>query len=335
MEMKTIVRKLILVLLVSCIVTAGVFAGGQQGGAKAGDQIVIGVAMQDVAGMTRYMVTGMREYLKTNAPNVRITVVTAENDASKQQEQVQMFVTQGVNAIVLNPVDMKMSVAAVDIAARANIPVITLNTVSENKSVKAHVGSDDREAGRLQMERLILASKEKGPANPRMAYVNAALGHSAQVLREEAYKEVLGKHPEVKLIVEGTANWYADQAQVLVENWLQKYPGEIDAIAAQSDYMLQGVVTAVRNAGLAGKILLAGMDCDTTIMGYIQQGIVDDSIWQDFIGQGEWALRLAIDAAQGKPVSDHMIPYEVCTSANVDGYIQQLKNNDALMKQYY
>jgi ABC-type sugar transport system substrate-binding protein len=333
--MKEIVRKVILTLLILCIVVAGAFAGGQQGGNKAGDQIVIGVAMQDVIGMTRYMVTGMREYLKTGAPNVKITVVTAENDASKQQEQVQMFVTQGVNAIILNPVDMKMSVAAVDIAAKANIPVITLNTVSENKSIKAHVGSDDMEAGRLQMERLIQACKEKGIANPRMAYVNGALGHSAQVLREKAYKEVLSKHPEVKLVVQGTANWYADQAQVLVENWLQKYPDGIDAIAVQSDYMLQGVATAVKNAGLAGKILLGGMDCDTTIMGYIQQGVADDSIWQDFIGQGEWALRLAIDAAQGKPVSDHMIPYEVCTKANVDSYIQQLKNNDALMKQYY
>ena len=200
--MKRVIRKVILVLLILCIAAAGAFAGGKQGGDKAGDQIVIGVAMQDVIGMTRYMVTGMREYLKANSPNVKITVVTAENDASKQQEQVQMFVTQGVNAIVLNPVDMKMSVAAVDIAAKANIPVITLNTVSENKSVKAHVGSDDREAGRLQMERLIQACKEKGLANPRMAYVNAALGHSAQVLREEAYKEVLGKHPEVKLVVE-------------------------------------------------------------------------------------------------------------------------------------
>jgi ABC-type sugar transport system substrate-binding protein len=333
--MKGIVRKMVLALLILCVAAAGVFAGGQQGGDKAGDQIVIGVAMQDIIGMTRYMVTGMREYLKANAPNVKITVVTAEADASKQQEQVQMFVTQGVNAIILNPVDMKMSVAAVDIAAKANIPVITMNTVSENKSVKAHVGSDDREAGRLQMERLVEACKEKGLANPRMAYVNAALGHSAQVLREEAYKEVLGKHPEVKLVVDGVANWYADQAQVLVENWFQKYPNGIDAIAAQSDYMLQGVITAVKNAGLAGKILLAGMDCEIPIMEYIQQGIVDDSIWQDFIGQGEWALRLAIDAAQGKPVSDHIIPYEVCTKANVDSYIQQLKNNDALMKQYY
>lgn len=333
--MKNITHKMMLAFLVLYFAAGGAFAAGRQDGGRAGDQIVIGVAMQDVAGMPRYMVTGMREYLKTNAPNVRITVVTAENDASKQQEQVQMFVTQGVNAIILNPVDMKMSVAAVDIAARANIPVITLNTVSDNKSVKAHVGSDDREAGRLQMERLIQAAKEKGLATPRMAYVNAALGHSAQILREEAYKEALGKHPEVQLVVEGTANWYADQAQVLVENWLQKYPNEIDAIAAQSDYMLQGVVTAVKNAGLAGKILLGGMDCEIPIMEYIQQGVVDDSIWQDFIGQGEWALRLAIDAAQGKPVSDHIIPYEVCTRANVDSYIQQLKNNDALMKQYY
>jgi ABC-type sugar transport system substrate-binding protein len=331
--MGRIVRKVLVVFLILYIAAAGAFAAGQQGGAKTGE-IVIGVAMQDVVAMPRYMVTGIREYAKT-VPNVRVTVVTAENDAAKQQEQVQMFVTQGVNAIIMNPVDMKMSVAAVDIAAKANIPVITVNTVSENKSVKAHVGSDDREAGRLQMERLIQACKEKGIANPRIAYVNAALGHSAQVLREEAYKEVLGKHPEVKLVVEGTANWYADQAQVLVENWLQKYPDGIDAIAAQSDYMLQGVLTAVKNAGLAGKILLAGMDCEVPILEAIQQGSVDDSIWQDFIGQGEWALRLAIDAAQGKPVADRMIPYEVCTKSNVDSYTQRLKKNDELMKQYY
>ena len=145
-----------------------------------------------------------------------------------------------------------------------------------------------------------------GPAAPRVAYITAVLGHSAQVLMEKAYKEELAKNPNAKLVVQNTADWSGEKALQLVENCIQTYrqgddPG-IDMIAAHADCILVAAITAVENAGLAGKILLSGIDADMPVLEKIKAGVVDNTIWNDGIAQGETALKVAIDAANGRPV---------------------------------
>jgi len=174
------------------LATGFAFARGQR---QQSGKIVIAACMQgNQSGFVRYMVSGMYEYQKANAPDIDLKVVYADDDPAKQQSQVEQFVSEGVNAIILNPVDKVQSAAAVDFAAAHKVPLITINTISDSKNVTAHVGSDDIEAGTLQMERLLKVA----PANPRVAYINAVIGHSAQVLREQAYKQVLAKNPQVR-----------------------------------------------------------------------------------------------------------------------------------------
>lgn len=295
------------------------------------DSLVIGVCIQgNQSGFVIYGLSGMYEYQKKSAPNVKLEMVYADDDPAKQQSQVENFVSQKVDAIILNPVDKVQSTAAVDFAYEAGVPVITMNTTSDSQHVTAHVGSDDVEAGRLQMERLLSVA----PPDAKVAYVDAVLGHSAQVFRSQGYGEILGKYPNAELIVHNTANWSGEEALRLVENWIQTYP-RIDVIAAQADCILAGVITAVENAGLGGKILLGGMDCDMPIMLKIKEGIVDNSVWQDGYGQGEYSLRLAIEAAKGNPVSDYMIPFELCTPDNVDEYIAKAEARNALAAKYF
>jgi len=295
------------------------------------DKLVIGCAMQgNQSTFIQYIAAGMWKYQKENAPNVTLDVVFADDDAAKQVSQIETFISKKVDAIVLNPVDKVQSAAAVDAAAEAGIPVITVNTIADSKNVTAHVGSDDIEAGRLQMQRLIDVCGK----NAKVAYVNAVLGHSAQVFREIGYKEILEANPSVELVAVDTANWSADEALKLVENWLQSGK-QIDAIACQADCQLLGVITAVENAGMIGKIKLSGMDCVNEVLDAIEEGKVDSSIWQDGVGQGEHSIRLAIEAAQGKQISDYMIPYEVCTKDNLDHYRKLAAERDELAKQYF
>ncbi|MGI6776679.1 MAG: substrate-binding domain-containing protein [Acetivibrionales bacterium] len=297
----------------------------------ADDKLVIGCAMQgNQSTFIQYIAAGMWKYQKENAPNVTLDVVFADDDAAKQVSQIETFIAKKVGAIVINPVDKVQSAAAVDAAAEVGIPVITVNTISDSKNVTAHVGSDDVEAGKLQMQRLIdVCGKD---AN--VAYVNAVLGHSAQVFREIGYKEILDANPTVKLAAVDTANWSAEEALKLVENWLQSGK-QIDAIACQADCQLLGVITAVENAGMIGKIKLSGMDCVNEVMDAIEDGRVDSSIWQDGVGQGEHSIRLAIDAANGKAIEDYMIPYEVCTKDNIEKYRKLAAERDALAKEYF
>ena len=232
-------------------------------------QTVIGISMQgNQSGFIQYITSGMWEYQKNNAADIKLEVVFADDDAAKQLAQVETFISKKVNAIIINPVDKVQSAVAVDAAADAKIPVFTVNTTTTSKKVTAHIGSDDVESGILQMDRLISVAGPKA----RVAYVDAVLGHSAQVGRSEGYGISLKKNPEATLVVHDTGNWSGDESMKLVENWLQS-GRQIDAIACMADVQLIGVVTAVKNANMAGKIKLAGMDCDPLIMGYIKEGL--------------------------------------------------------------
>ena len=160
--------------------------------AMAEDQIYIGVSMQgNQSGFIQYITSGVWEYQANNAPDVKLEVVFADDDAAKQLSQVETFVSKGVDAIVINPVDKVQSAVAVDFAFEKGIPVVTVNTLSDSKNVAAHVGSDDVESGRLQMQRLL----DVCGADMKVVYVDAVLGHSAQIGRAQGYKEVLDANP--------------------------------------------------------------------------------------------------------------------------------------------
>jgi len=294
-------------------------------------QVVLGITMQgNQSGFVQYITSGMWEWQKKNAPNVKMEVVFADDDATKQLSQVETFISEKVDAIIINPVDKVQGATAVDEAAAANIPVLTVNTLTTSTKVTAHVGSDDVQSGYLQMNRIIKVIGEKG----KVAYVDAVLGHSAQIGRKAGYKKALAEHPGVTLVVPDVGNWSGDESMKLVEDWLQSGK-QFDAIACMADVQLIGVVTAIKNANKAGKIVLAGMDCDPLVMGYIKQGIVDDSIWQDGVGQGANVVRLALDAVKGKKIADFYLPYEVCTKANLAHYLDLAKDRDALAKKYF
>lgn len=302
----------------------------EAGGGEA-KELHIGVSMQgNQSGFVQYFTSAMYEYQATKAPEVNMEVVFADDDPSKQFSQIETFVSKKVDAIIMQPVDKTQGAAAVDLAAEAGIPLITLNTITDSPNNTAHVGCDDVQSGELQLERILEVCGE----DAKIGYVDATLGHSAQVQRAEGYQNILAKHPNATLVVHDTGNWSAEESMRLVENWLQSGK-EFDAILCMADCQLTGVITAVENADKLDAIKLAGMDCDPVILQAIKDGKVDCSIWQDGIAQGEMALKVAIDAAQGKEVHDVIIPYEVCTKDNLEEYEAKAAERDALAKKYF
>jgi ABC-type sugar transport system substrate-binding protein len=319
--------RVVAVLALFCLTTGFAFAGGarQNSGKK-----VIGVCMQgNQTGFISYQVAAMYEYLKNNQINdIELRFVYADDDAEKQQSQVEQFVSQGVDCIILGPVDYVQSATAIDYSIDNGVPIITLANRSSSKRATGHAGSNDIQAGTMQMERII----KMGAKN--VAYITAVLGHSVQINREQGYKNVLAKNPNVKLVVQNTANWSTDEALRLVENWLQTYPGQIEGIVANSDSLIKGAITACENAGLGGKILLSGVAGDIPVMEKIKAGMCDSTLWKDGIGEGEWALRLAIDVVNGKPIKDVDVPFVEVTKENVDEMMKRSRERDALAAKY-
>lgn len=297
----------------------------------ADDKIVIGCTMQgDETGFVHYLVSGIYNYQETEAPDVEVEVVFADYDAATQLSQVETFVSQGVDAIIINPVDMTQSAGAVDYAAEAGVPIITVNTGTDSTNNTAHVGSDDVESGYLEMQYLLSIAGE----NAKVAYVDAALGHSAQIARAEGFNKALAEVPSAELVIHDTANWSADETLTLVENWLQAGQ-EFGVLAHMCDNQAFGAITAIENAGMTGKILLGGIDCDPIMMDHVKNGVAACTVWQDGIGQGSNALRVAIEAAKGNAVEDFFVPFELVTADNLAEFEARAAERDALAAKYF
>ena len=102
-------------------------AGGEK------KELHIGITMQgNQSGFVQYFTSAMYEYQATQAPDVNMEVVFADDDPSKQFSQVETFVSKKVDAIIIQPVDRTQGAAAVDLAAEAGIPIITINTITDS-----------------------------------------------------------------------------------------------------------------------------------------------------------------------------------------------------------
>ncbi len=312
------------VVLFACVCCALSMLGAQS-------KITIGVSIQgNKSTFMQYVVSGMMDYVK-DKKNVELLVVYAEDRPDKQVGQVENFVAQKVNAIIMNPVDSAASAAAVDAAVKAKIPIITVNTKTDNqKLATAFSGSDDVEAGQIQMENLAKMINFKG----NVVFLHGAMGHSAQVARRIGYMNTLKKYPNMKLLYEQSADWQTDKAQVIMENWLQMGK-PIAAVATNCDTMAIGAQNAIDDAKMTGKIFVSGMDAIPDVMTSIQNGVIASTLWQDGIGQGAKSVELAIKAANKTKVTDVYVPFEIVTKSNIDKFMKRADDRDALVKKYF
>lgn len=316
------IKKMLLVL--GCSLCAASFAYAE-------GKITIGATIQgNKSTFMQYVVSGMNEAAKEQK-DVELVIVYADDRADKQLGQVDNFVAQKVGAIIINPVDRAGSAAAIDAAVKAGIPIITVNTQTQNqKLATAFSGSDDVEAGQLQMERLAKSIGYKG----NVVFLHGAMGHDAQVSRRVGYMNVLKKYPEMKLLYEQSAEWQTDKAQSIMENWLQAGK-PIAAVAANCDTMAVGAQNAIDAAKQRGKIVVSGMDAIPDVMKSIGDGVVDSTLWQDGIAQGSNAVKIAIKAAKGEKVSNVMVPFEVVEKGNLAKFQKRATDRDALVKKYF
>ncbi len=277
----------------------------------------IGVAM---ALFDDNFLTNIREAMAAHAEqmdDVNLQFEDAQADIGKQINQVQNFVAQGVDAIIVNPADTAATQAITDMVAASGIPLVYVNRGPEQKNLPEKVvvvESDHLVAGRLQMEALAECMGKKG----NVAIMLGELASNATQQRTAGNKEVIEKLPEIKVVQEQTANYQRNQAIDLMTNWITM--GEqIDAVAANNDEMAIGAILAMQQAGTSpDQVCVGGVDAPADALDYMEQGLLDVTVFQDAKGQGRGALDAAIKLAKGEQVEQHtMIPYELVTPKNI------------------
>lgn len=280
-------------------------------------QAVIGVSLLNLSSEFIVMLNKAMQ-ARAGELKVKLIVNDAQRNAERQVQQVESFIAQKVDAILLNPCEFEASSPAVDKAKAAGIPIVSVN--SETRSVPtAFVGSRDEESARLAME--YIARRLNGRGNVLM--MHGFMGQAAQIKRDRGAREILDKNPGLKLLAHQSAEWDRAKAMNLMENWIQAYGAQINAVFAQNDEMGMGALIALEQGKLKDKVVVASVDAIADALQAVKQGRLDATVFQDAKGQGGRAVETALKIVQGQPFEKAVfIPFQLVTRENADQFLK-------------
>jgi inositol transport system substrate-binding protein len=149
------------------------------------------------------------------------------------------------------------------------------------------------------------------------------MGQAAQIKREQGAREVLTQYPGLKLLAHQTGEWDRAKAMSLMENWVQSYGSQINAVFAHNDEMGLGAVKALTDAGLKAKVIVVSIDAIPDALQAVKKGSLDATIFQNAEQQGSKAIETAIKAANNQDYDKQtLIPFQLVTKENVAKFLK-------------
>lgn len=306
--------KLIAELALACAVSVSALSAGA---AFAADKFVVGYAnMADTDVFVMARKNAFIEAAKSDA-DIEVNFSDANNDASKQLDQIDNFIAQKVNAIVVVPVDYQGIVPGVEKANAAGIPVIALGIQSAGGKY-TFVGSKNIEAGRLQGEFM----KANLPKDAKILYLEGTPGLSHTQERKKGFEEALGRS-DITTLASLSANYDRAEGMKVTEDWIQSFP-KFDGIIAANDQMALGALEALKGADRLEGVLISGVDGVPDALTAIKAGEMSQTIFQDAAGQAKAAFEVVEGIKKGEqPPAEKLVPFASITNENVDQFIKK------------
>lgn len=285
-------------------------------------RIGVSIARVDDNFMT-YVRNGLEEAAKQE--DVQIQFEDAQGDVVRQLNQVEGFLNQKVDAVIVLPVDTAATANMTRAAVAANKPLVYVNRHPDERNLPkgvVTVASNDIEAGQLQMH--FLAEKLGGKGT--LAIIMGDLAQNATHDRTEGVKQVLKDYPGIKVVEQQSAEWQRNKGMDLTSNWLLAGT-HFDAIVANNDEMAIGAAMALQQAGKAkGEIAIVGIDGLPDGLAAIRRGMLAASVFQDPRAQASSALQAAIKMIKGESVdSEVWVPFQLIKPDQVAVFEQRYK----------
>jgi ABC-type sugar transport system substrate-binding protein len=282
-------------------------------------EYTIGVTIWDVSSTPAAVpiVEGMKEAAKQDG--VTILLSDPKWDASAQVDNIRDFVTRGVNAIAVFPIDIVGVIPAVEEAQKAGVPVVAALGAIEGLP---YVGVDDLEYGRVHA-RLMLEAMKDIKGRKRIGIFRGTAGGSPDRLRMQGMQEVFkasGQDIEIESV---TADWIPEKALTGFQDLLQRYPnkGDLALVTSMGNCMVPPSIDWAKKNGRE-EIIFTTMDLCKADEEAVQNGTLYGVAFQDVRQMG----RLVIDTivAMNKASDYHTLPefarnppIIVCTRATV------------------
>ncbi len=248
-----------------------------------------------------------------------LSVSDAQDDAQQQADDIQDFITQAVDVILINPVDSAAIVPSIEAANEAGIPVFTVDRGADGGEVVTHIASDNVLGGRLAAEYLF----EQVGGEGTVAQLEGVPGASATNDRGQGFQEALDGAPGIELASSQTANFNREEGYNVAQNLFQA-TSDLAGIFAQNDEMALGAVEAAEEAGLTD-LVIVGFDATDDALAAIADGRMAGTVAQQPALMGELGVDLAVDfLVEGQELTP-IVPVEVAvvTTANVDDFLPE------------
>lgn len=239
----------------------------------------------------------------------------ANGDVSKQNNDIQDLITQGVSAIIINPVNPEAVAPSLDAAKAAGIPVITVDRPVSSGAV-AHIGRDNKAMGKLVGEAVVARLKADGVTHAKIIEIQGDAGGSVMADRRDGFHAALEGSGHT--IVEGPyAEYIRANAVTAMQDLLQANP-DVKVVYAHNDDMALGALQVLKESG-RNDVLVAGVDGLSEALGVMAEGgpYVATAL-NDPQYLGDVTIQVAREVAAGKSVPAFVdAGSQAVTAANV------------------
>ena len=268
--------------------------------------------------------TAVRASMKERAQQlgVQIQFEDAENDIGRQLNQIQNFIAQHVDAIIVNPVDTDATPRISRLAVNAGIPLVYVNRMPADRQLPprvSFVGSNETESGTLQMTEVCRLLGGKGD----IVVLMGELTNQSARQRTQDIEDVIARPAcrGIRIVDRQAADWKRTAAADLVTNWLSAGLRPA-AVVANDDEMAIGAIQALRQAKLLGSTIVAGIDATADGLAEMKAGALRLTVFQNAPAQGRGALDTALKLVRHEPVPSFVwVPFELVTRDNLARYL--------------
>lgn len=291
----------------------------------AAKNVVIGAPMVAFSDKWQtYLQDAIRDFDKAH-DDVEFKLSDANNDPAKLLSDVETFIDQKVDALLVVPTDPNIIKVIGKKAQKAKIPLVIVNRRpldEDMKYVTSYVGSDEIEGGKIQANYIVKALQNK-PAEA--AILMGVLGLDATTKRTQGNKDVFANNKNIKVIAEQEGKWDRAKGLEIAENLIAANKN-LNVIVSNNDEMAIGAVLASRKLGLKDEdVTIIGLDATPDALEYLGKGL-DATVFQSAQGQGAGGAEMAYRAAKGEEVPHiKWVPFELVTPDKKEEYKAKYK----------
>jgi len=299
-----VVASLAVSVLIGLVIVRG-SAHGDATGTASGPKIVkIGLSL-DTLKEARWAKDRDAFLARAKELGAQVTVLSANSDDTRQIADVESLITSKMDVIVIVPHDGKAMAKGVEVAERAHIPVIAYDRIIADSDLDLYMTFDNEHVGELQAKYILEKLKDQ-PKPIKLVRIygsktdnNAALFKKGQ---DAALKDAIASGAVLVVHEDWADDWKPENAKRIMNAAITKHGHGIDAVLASNDGTAGGAIQALREEGLAGKLIVTGQDAELVAVQRIVGGEQSMSIYKPVQALAKRAAEVAVALATGKPV---------------------------------